>query len=133
MQRAAESPLVLIVDDDPVFLEITAAIFSKAGLTVAEASSGAEAVMRMRQEGGRIDWLLTDIRLDDILDGWSVADEFHLSHPARPIIYVSAGPSNPRRSLPGSLFVRKPIKPERLAEIARMIRAGTLQIASAAA
>ena len=59
---------------------------------------------------GVVDWLYVDVRLPGVIDGWRIADEFHLSHPQRPIIYASGYPSDGRRAVPGSLFFQQPYR-----------------------
>lgn len=114
---------VLAVEDNYVLLEMIATLCAQAGLTVLTASSGEAALTLLRDRGGEVDWLLTDINLPGLIDGWTVADEYRLSHPTRPIIYSSAHARDQRRILPGSLFVQKPFEVAELVKLARMMAA----------
>jgi CheY-like chemotaxis protein len=62
---------VLIVDDEPLILEMTAAMVEDMGCEVVTAGSGAEALDKIAAE--RIDVLITDINMPGI-DGYELAD-----------------------------------------------------------
>ena len=118
MIEVPTSPRVLVVEDSDILLEAITAVFEAQGLIVLTAESGEAALILLREHGARIDWLFTDIRLPGLI-GWTVADEYRLSHPLRPVIYASAAACDRRRSVAGSIFVEKPAP---LAEIARLAR-----------
>ena len=54
--------------------------------------------------------LVTDINLGGSASGWDVAKRFRSEKPDMPVVYISGEQSDPERSVPGSLFVAKPIK-----------------------
>lgn len=123
--HSSSGPAVLVVDDDFVLLDIVSALFERAGLKVYTASSGEAALTLLRDHGHAIDWLFTDINLPGLVDGCSVADEYRVLYPTRPIIYAS---SNPRRDQPivsGSIYVEKPFQPAEIQRIAEMMRFAT--------
>jgi len=62
--REGERPRLLIVDDEPVILQILKAVFEDEPYDLFMASSGAEAMERMQAQG--VDLLLTDKNLPDI-------------------------------------------------------------------
>ncbi|MDD3826940.1 MAG: response regulator [Anaerolineaceae bacterium] len=64
---------VLVVDDDPDFVKVTAKILEKAGYEVASASNGAKALQTMRSDPP--DVVLLDIMMAYILDGLDVSRE----------------------------------------------------------
>lgn len=64
---------VLVVDDDPDFVKVTAKILEKAGYEVASASNGAKALQMMRSDPP--DVVLLDIMMAYILDGLDVSRE----------------------------------------------------------
>jgi CheY-like chemotaxis protein len=64
---------VLVVDDDPDFVKVTAKVLEKAGHDVISAPNGAKALQTMRQE--RPDVVLLDIMMSYILDGLDVSRE----------------------------------------------------------
>jgi len=64
---------VLVVDDDPGFVKVTAKILEKAGYEVVSASNGAKALQTMRSNPP--DVVLLDIMMAYILDGLDVSRE----------------------------------------------------------
>jgi two-component system, OmpR family, response regulator len=100
---------VLVVEDDLMVLEVLAAVLGKAGVDLKEATSGARAMTMLRRDRSGIDALVTDIRLGDLLNGWSVADEYRRLHPHAPIVYISAYAMDHRRIVPLSCAFRKPL------------------------
>ncbi|WP_336485256.1 response regulator [Methylobacterium nigriterrae] len=114
-------PSVLIVEDSYVLLEMLATLCEQEGIRVVEASSGEAALTLLRGRGADIDWLFTDIRLPGLIDGWSVAQAYRAIHPDRPVIYASTGATVERRTVPGSLFVRKPYQVHEIIGLARMM------------
>jgi two-component system, OmpR family, response regulator len=117
----SRAPRVLVVEDNEILLETLTAVFSGRGLSVLTATTGEEALTLLRERGGAIDWLFTDIRLPGVIDGWMVADEYRLSHPLRPVIYASTAACDERRSVVGSIFVEKPVPPSEIAKLAQMM------------
>ena len=117
---------VLVVDDDFVLLELVTALFQKAGLRVLTASSGEAALTMLRDKGADIDWLFTDVGLPGWVDGWTVADEYRLSYPFRPIIYASTSAKREGRVVQGSIFVEKPFQPIEILRVAQMMQLATV-------
>ena len=78
---------VLLVDDDPLQLEMTAAMCRRAGIE-AEACQYPEYVGKVVTEG-RFDVVLTDIQMPSA-DGFSVLETVHGVDPTRPVVAVSA-------------------------------------------
>jgi chemosensory pili system protein ChpA (sensor histidine kinase/response regulator) len=64
---------VLVVDDDPDFVKVTAKVLEKAGHEVVSAANGAKALKSMRQDAP--DLVLLDIMMSYILDGLDVSRE----------------------------------------------------------
>jgi chemosensory pili system protein ChpA (sensor histidine kinase/response regulator) len=64
---------VLVVDDDPDFVKVTAKILEKGGYEVVSASNGAKALQTMRSNPP--DVVLLDIMMAYILDGLDVSRE----------------------------------------------------------
>ncbi len=104
---------ILAVEDEPITREILVAHLSAAGFAVIAVADGEAAIQALQREGTGIDWVLTDIDLPGLIDGWTVGAEFKLSHPLRPVVYITAGdaPASSHRRASGSLFFRKPCRP----------------------
>ena len=120
---------VLIVDDDPDFVEITGMILKRDGHEVASAASGDEALSMMR--ASRPDVLLLDVMMSTVLDGVNVS--FAMSEdPALqdiPIVMISSIPDSPNADqfptdeyVPIRAWMTKPVKPDSLLQtIKRLI------------
>jgi CheY-like chemotaxis protein len=114
-------PHVMIVEDNYLLLDALTAVCEQHGVGVVAASSGEAALTLLRQRGAAIDWLLTDISLPGLVDGWSVAQAYRAIHPDRPVIYASAGERRERSPVSRSLFLQKPLRTREIVEIARMM------------
>jgi CheY-like chemotaxis protein len=78
---------VLVVDDNPQVLEVTASACEDIGLTVVRAVHGAEALVAL-QSNPEIDLLFTDIMMPD-MSGWELAHTAKQKHPHIKVIYTS--------------------------------------------
>lgn len=119
MASPARKPCVLIVEDSYMLLELLVTLCEQHGVATLSASSGEAALTLLREHGARIDWLLTDIRLPGLVDGWSVAEAYRQIQPHRPVIYSSTTATLNRPAVPGSIFVTKPFV---IADILRLVR-----------
>ncbi len=119
--RSNATARVLVVEDDPVTAEIASTYLAQSGLSVLRADTGEAALDTLRRQD--VDWLVTDIKLPGTIDGWVVAAEFHLTHPTRPVLYMTAAaaPSNARAH--GSVFLRKPCHPSLILDELRRLQA----------
>ena len=117
------SPKVLVVEDNYLLLDMLTRQCERHGLTVVAASSGEAALTTLRTGAADLDWLLTDINLPGLIDGWTVADAFRDLYPERPVIYASTRAGFDRRPVSGSLFMRKPFQIREIVALARMMAA----------
>lgn len=97
----------LIVEDEWLLRMELADELLAAGWQTLEAGTG-EAALDLIAKEERIDFLITDIRLQGVVDGWRVADIFRQRHPQGVVIYVSANPDLAARRAEGSVFIGKP-------------------------
>jgi CheY-like chemotaxis protein len=112
---------ILVVEDDARLRNMLLEGLRQAGYEVLAAESGEKALTLLREWGGQIDWLLTDIRLPGVIDGWVVGSEFTLNHPLRPVIYTSGYAPDFSRLGEGSVFMPKPVRlPDVLAMFERL-------------
>lgn len=121
LSQPGSKPCVLIVEDSYMLLELLVTLCAQAGLETLTASSGEAALTLLREHGPRIDWLLTDIRLPGLVDGWSVAEAYRQIQPHRPVIYSSTTANLNRPAVPGSIFVTKPFVIADILRLARMM------------
>jgi len=112
---------VLITDDDPDFVEITSLILKKEGHQVDSATSGDEALEKMRAQ--RPDVLILDVMMSTVLDGVNVSFEMAQDPALRsiPIIMISSIPDSAHAEefptgeyVPISAWLTKPVGPETL-------------------
>jgi two-component system, cell cycle sensor histidine kinase and response regulator CckA len=115
------SDTILLVEDEPTLRELYRVILLQSGYQVLEAASGSQALALWDQSNGQIDLLLTDIVMQDGLDGIRLADELAARKPGLKIVYTSGSPAyqdgNGLKMRAGSLFLQKPFLPEQLIQI----------------
>jgi CheY-like chemotaxis protein len=105
---------VLVVDDDPLSLDIAIAIFTQAGFDVSSANCGADALQRLETRA-TIDLLVTDIEMPG-MNGIELAIEARRLHPGLEVLMVSASSDDVGSPLP---FLRKPYQPSELVRLVR--------------
>ena len=111
------APRILVVEDDAIFHSLVVKVLRRAGYETVSAFNGEEALATLRRPDEQIDWLLTDIRLAGVIDGWVVGSEFHLTRPLRPVVYMSGvEPDVASKRGENSLFLPKPFDNRDLVE-----------------
>ena len=112
---------ILVVDDDPDFIEITRIILENNGYDVISASDGDEAIEKIRNDNP--DLVLLDIMMSQPLDGVEVSKKMLEDNTLRkiPIIVVSSITDSPHLAefpsdeyLPLDDWISKPAQPEDL-------------------
>ena len=90
---------ILVVDDDPDFVEIMRTILESNGYTVITASNGREAMARVKTH--HPDLMLLDIMMSSVLDGLNVSEQLARDPDARymPVIMVSSIADTPHAGL----------------------------------
>lgn len=122
---------ILVVDDDPEFVEITRLILEAHDYEVRSASNGEQALQAMRQR--RPSLVLLDVMMSSILDGLNVSHEMREDPELRsiPVIMVTSIITSPHASLfptdefiPIDAWISKPMDPDDLLnKIKRLIGA----------
>jgi len=112
---------ILVVDDDPDFVEATRLVLESAGYQVVSAADGDEGLARVREE--KPDLVILDVIMDTVLDGLNVTREL-ADDPERsgtPILMVTSIANSDYAALfPTDEyihiddFVSKPIAPQDL-------------------
>jgi CheY-like chemotaxis protein len=112
---------ILVVDDDPDFVEITRIVLETEGHEVIAARSGDEGLQRIRDD--QPDLVILDVIMDTVLDGLSTSQRIHEDPLMRhvPIIMVTSIASTDYASLfptdeyvHVSSFMSKPVTPKGL-------------------
>jgi Lrp/AsnC family transcriptional regulator for asnA, asnC and gidA len=127
---APPPPRVLIVDDDPDFLEFARMVLTSEGYEVSTASSGDMALQTMASASP--DLVVLDIMMDGVLDGWDASGRIRASQDYGdvPILVVSSITSSEYLGMVPTdednlidNFVSKPVDPKRLvSEATRLLR-----------
>lgn len=109
-----------MVDDEPPVRELMARTLAEAGYTVHAASHGQEALAVADRVGGRIDLVVTDLRMEPV-GGAELAERLFARGLATLFLFVtgfgSAGEYNPSF---GPLLL-KPFSPDRLLQLVEQL------------
>ena len=112
---------VLVVDDDPDFVEIISMILKREGYELDSAASGNQGLEKMRASPPDI--LLLDVMMSGILDGVNVSFTMAQDPVLKniPIVMISSIPDSPHAQdfptdeyVPISAWLTKPVQPEKL-------------------
>lgn len=106
---AAPTPVVLLVDNEPLVRTILAEVLRQSGFDVRTASSGTEAVEMARQTPPSL--VLMDVQMPG-LSGWDTLDRLHEVQPGLPVLLMSGADYHDealRRGAAG--FISKPYRP----------------------
>lgn len=106
------APTVLLVEDEQSLRSLVRKVLEGFGCSVVEASSGTMALSKWSQKRGQIDLLLTDVMLQDGINGRELADKL-LAHNANLKVIFTTGYSYDEvcKGLPlpdGFHFLQKP-------------------------
>jgi formate transporter len=141
--RPATLPAILVVDDDPDFVEITRTILRKEGYQVGTASNGTEAWASMTKE--KPDLVLLDVMMSTTLEGVDLSRRMAAAPHLKdvPIIMISSIDSSWHADklpdnvhIPVDAWISKPVDPEHLVRTVRRfvpITAGAMKPGAAAA
>ncbi len=112
---------ILVVDDDPDFVEIQRMTLEAAGYEVISASSGREALRLLRDE--HPDLMLLDVMMSTVTDGLDVSSQLRQDPLTRylPIVMVTSIADTPysgevttEDATHADAWLSKPVKPKRL-------------------
>jgi CheY-like chemotaxis protein len=120
--NGAKTLVVLIVEDELLVRDNVAACLRDDGFAVIETVSGEEAIAFCRSDRS-IDIVFTDINLDGAATGWDVADAFQRDRPNVPVLYTSGKSIDPKRRIPGSVFLAKPYKGSDVVQVCQEVAA----------
>ncbi len=114
---------ILLVEDEFPLRTFVCDLLQRCGYTVREAESGPAALKVWQEHRDRIQLLLTDIIMPENMNGIELASQLLAEKPTLKVIYTSGYTGNlDGRNVQlkeGENFIRKPFKPEALAEIIR--------------
>ena len=119
---------ILVVDDDPDFVEITSMVLESVGHEVVSAADGNEGLRKLREE--QPDLVILDVIMDTVLDGLHMSQEMadDPDQHAIPILMVTSIANSDYATLfptDESIhiddFVSKPIAPDDLLRRVKML------------
>lgn len=121
---------ILVVDDDPDFVEITRTILESHGYEVASAASGDQALQAMRKDVP--DLVLLDVMMATVLDGLNLSYVMSEDPVLKdvPVVMVSSITDSPHAGLfptdeyiPIDAWISKPVQPnDLLRKVAQFIK-----------
>ncbi len=119
IQVMADKIRVLLVDDDPDFIEANSIILDASGFEVLTASSGAEGLKKVEEE--KPDVVVLDVMMENTDEGFAVARKIrHKLHSDVPIIMLTSvaqatgytfKPEEHPDFFPVDQFLEKPVPP----------------------
>ncbi len=113
----ADSPRILVADDEPNLRRVLAAILSREGYKVSQAADGAEALETLNED---VDVVITDLKMPRV-DGMQVLKTVSADYPAVPVIMITAFGSidNAVAAVKAGAFdfIEKPFEQEQIRQI----------------
>jgi CheY-like chemotaxis protein len=106
---------ILVVDDDPLVLDVVAKILAAPGCTVLRAHDGRDATRMLADRS--IDLMITDLNMPG-LDGVQLGIQAKLMHPDLHIIYITGYFDMAKRARYGRVLQ----KPVRLGELIQTVK-----------
>ena len=109
-----EDHICLLVDDEPAIRSYLRAILERERFQCLEAGNVAQALAITQRLDGRIDLIITDIKMPGDADGLDLAFSVRNSYPAIPVILISGFTDDETvfRAAAQFKFIRKPFVPE---------------------
>lgn len=106
----ADSPRVLVVEDDELLQRIVEEALAEGGFEAAIAPSAEEAVILLKGKVITYRALVTDINLKGRMNGWEAAKAAREIDPTFPIVYMTGAPASEWAShgVPNSILLEKP-------------------------
>jgi DNA-binding response OmpR family regulator len=116
---ARAQPTVLLVEDDEALRRMLARTLRGESFGVVEAENGQVALQLVREFGGAVSLVLTDITMP-VMDGFEFAGLFRSLYPTVPVMFMSGAMPRSSQSIPllevGTHLLLKPFGPDVLLE-----------------
>jgi len=113
-RQMPDSPVVLLVEDEPLIRLFVAELLEESGFKVVEAANATEALVLL-EAGLEVDVLLTDVDMPNGCNGFELARKVHESWPGAEILIMSGRRWPAEGDLPlGAAFLAKPCPNEAL-------------------
>jgi CheY-like chemotaxis protein len=127
------SAKILVVDDDPDFVEIMRTVLESADYQVVSASNSAEALKQIRSE--RPDLMLLDIMMTTVTDGLNLSEQLSQDPSLRylPIIMITSIAETPHAGMVSmdeaihmEAWISKPVDPKHLLQTVHRVLEETI-------
>jgi len=129
--ETANTQTILVVDDREGVRGLAARILQRVGYATLEAASGEKALALFQQHRGRINLVLTDVRMPG-MSGFELVRRLREESDNLPVLFMSgylsyrsAVQQGPLNLDPGLSFLLKPFAPKTLEEKVRRLLAAT--------
>lgn len=102
---------VLVVEDEIMVRMPIAEYLRDCGYVVVEAGDAREAIAAMNNTEGRVSVVFSDVRMPGKMDGFGLAEWFHMHYPQVPVLLTSGyngGRNLTAAAIPGVGFIEKP-------------------------
>ena len=120
---------VVVVDDDPMMLDVLARILQRENVELLMAGGGPEIMERLSRHDGPVDLLVTDYAMPD-MQGRELADRMRERFPALKVLYQTGFSDmlfeNRVELEEGAAFLEKPFTARGLREAARLVLFGSI-------
>ena len=108
--------VVALVEDEPIVRDVAAVELEDRGFSVVEFSSADAALPYLRQNGGDISLVVTDVQMPGAVDGLELVGLLRRWWPQLKVLVTSGGPLvNPSLLPPTARFIAKPWRPADMA------------------
>ena len=112
---------ILVVEDTDVLLELIVTVLNRANFVVLQATSGLDALSVAGDHPGKIDLLLSDVRLPG-MSGHEVAEALQQSRPEMHVMFMSGYAGGDMLVLNyGWAFIEKPFVSKKLVEMINVV------------
>jgi CheY-like chemotaxis protein len=129
LRRLSERKTVVVVDDDPIMLDVLGRILQRENFHLIMASSGPEALRKIEEHAGAVDLLVTDYAMPG-MQGRELADRVRMRHPEVKVLYQTGFSDLLFENRPelegGAAFLEKPFSARGLREAARLVLFSTI-------
>jgi CheY-like chemotaxis protein len=120
---------VVVVDDDPMMLDVLSRILQRENFELLMASGGPEIIQKLSEHTGDVDLLVTDYAMPD-MQGRELADHVRQQFPAVKVLYQTGFSDmlfeNRMELEEGAAFLEKPFTARGLREAARLVLFGSI-------
>ena len=109
-------PLILLVEDEDLIREMLVDALEEAGYSTLVAAGTRSALALFEEHGDAVRGMVTDINLEEAMDGWELACAARERAGDLPVVYISgtSGHEWTSRGVPGSLMITKPFAPAQI-------------------